>query len=325
MKVTYLCFLLPLVLFFQVSVSIADSVDIKEFPTDSSYNLSDFARLAGSWLGGECQYPDWCFSSDYNMSGAVDMLDLEYLMTVWLKENQQVVKPSEFSWVFVDDPNFVGYVSKYETTNAQFCHFLNEALATGDIIVNNGLVYGAVGANEGLDYVDRYYYITSSVSEIAQIAYTEGKGFRVNMRSGLSMANHPVTMVSGYGATAFCNYYGYYLPTDVQWQTVADFDGSYVYGCGNELDVTTSNCDTANPLGFNSSPFTTPVGYYGEFGYGLCDLAGNVSEWTSSQFGIYRVIKGGGWLDTYKCEVDFISGTTPSHVMEYLGFRPCRN
>jgi len=44
-------------------------------------------------------------------------------------------------WVSINDPGvsghepFNGEMSKYETTNAQYCQFLNAAKATGDIIV----------------------------------------------------------------------------------------------------------------------------------------------------------------------------------------------
>ncbi|MHC4703641.1 MAG: GLUG motif-containing protein, partial [Planctomycetota bacterium] len=40
--------------------------------------------------------------------------------------------------VFVDinDPGFYGQMSRYEVTNAQYCDFLNAALASGDIILN---------------------------------------------------------------------------------------------------------------------------------------------------------------------------------------------
>ena len=42
-------------------------------------------------------------------------------------------------WVSINDPGvpehegFVGQMSKYETTNAQYCQFLNAAIASGDI------------------------------------------------------------------------------------------------------------------------------------------------------------------------------------------------
>jgi hypothetical protein len=46
------------------------------------------------------------------------------------------------TWVYIDEPNFTGYMSKYETTNAQYCQFLNDALASGDIIVDGHVESG---------------------------------------------------------------------------------------------------------------------------------------------------------------------------------------
>jgi formylglycine-generating enzyme required for sulfatase activity len=104
-----------------------------------------------------------------------------------------------------------------------------------------------------------------------------------------------VTYVSWYGSTAFCNYYGYRLPTEWEWQAVANFDGTYLYGCGTII-----NNSIANYLGSTHPDGTTLVGAFGTYGYGMADMTGNVSEWTSSisfYYGdSYRVIRGGSRL-----------------------------
>jgi len=95
------------------------------------------------------------------------------------------------------------------------------------------------------------------------------------------MADHPVGEVSWYGATAFASYYGWRLPTEWEWQAVADFDGTYIYGCGTTINQSKANYydgGYANPLGLSSYPYTSPVDYYASYGYGMNDMAGNVWE-----------------------------------------------
>ena len=68
------------------------------------------------------------------------------------------------TWVDINDPGvsghegFNGQMGKYETTNAQYCEFLNAALASGDIYVDSNTVYGADGSNSGADFADEIYF-----------------------------------------------------------------------------------------------------------------------------------------------------------------------
>ncbi|MCP4343417.1 MAG: formylglycine-generating enzyme family protein, partial [Desulfobulbaceae bacterium] len=167
----------------------------------------------------------------------------------------------------------MGEISKYETTNAQYCQFLNEALASGDITVTNDIVYGANGINSGADFVGENYFDTYAADSDSQITF-DGNTFSVRIRQDTSnndidMSNHPVVEVSWYGATAFCNYYGYRLPTEWEWQAVADYDGSYTYGCGATIDSTKANYYSNNPLNLASYPYTSPVDHYPSCGYGV--------------------------------------------------------
>ena len=240
-------------------------------------------------------------------------------------------EPDGMVFVTINDPGvsdhegFDGEMSKYETTNAQYCQFLNAALASEDIYVSYNRVYGSDGFNLGADFVDESYFETYEYSSQSQITY-DGSIFRVRIRDGYDMSNHPVIEVSWYGARAFCNYYGYRLPTEWEWQAVADYDGSYIYGCGITIDQDKANYDYANPLGLLSIPKTSPVDHYPSYGYGMNDMAGNVWEWTDSIYsGSYRIIRGGGWtnIGSY-CSVsrsdDYNSDTSNS----LIGFRMCR-
>jgi hypothetical protein len=243
--------------------------------------------------------------------------------------------PSDMVFVYINDPGvdddgdeipdhegFTGHMSQYETTNAQYSEFLNAAKAANQITVYNNIVYAASDTSHS-----QPYFLTYAADSNSQITYS-GSTFNFRSRDGYSMANHPVTDVSWYGATAFCNYYGYRLPTEWEWQAVADYDGSYTYGCGTTISKSKANYydnGYANPLGLTSTPYTSPVGYYPAYGYEMCDMAGNVWEWTSSPYsGGNRVIRGGSWDGGINCSVSFRYGRSPNYPSSDIGFRVCR-
>ncbi len=244
------------------------------------------------------------------------------------------------TWVYINDSGagmkdsngnpismggFKGYMSRYETTNAQYCQYLNSALSAGLIVVYNNIVYAASDTSHSQPYCDTY-----ASSSYSQIVYYGGV-FSVRTRDGYSMDNHPMVRVSWYGATAFAAYYGWRLPTEWEWQAAADYNGSYTYGCGTTISFSKANYydnGYANPLGLTSRPYTSPVGYYGTFGYGLADMAGNVWEWTSSLYDpaySYRVLRGGSWYDfVYYCTVSIRGFNSPYGMRDFSGFRVCR-
>ena len=240
------------------------------------------------------------------------------------------IASADMVWVYINDPGvsghegFTGYMSKYETTNAQYCQFLNAALASGDITVDGNDVIGASGSNSGEDFVSQLYYDGDGPGW-----NPNGGAARINYSGGVfsvdnGFENHPVSYVSWYGATAFCNYYGYRLPTEWEWQAVADYDGSFTYGCGTSI-----NNSIANYAG-STHPYddTAVVGSFGTYGYGVCDLAGNVWEWTSScyysdcSYG-YRVLRGGCFdLNENYSAVQYRHWPTPpDHANYTIGFR----
>jgi hypothetical protein len=236
---------------------------------------------------------------------------------------------ADIVWVFVNDPGvsghegFTGYMSKYETTNAQYCEFLNAAKATGDVAVSGNDVIGASGSNSGGDFVGEVYYDGDGPGS-SEDGATNGGAARINYTGGVfsvdsGFEDHPVTYVSWYGATAFCNYYAYRLPTEWEWQAVADYDGSFVYGCGTSINNT-----IANYVGSTHPDGTTPVGAFGTYSYGMCDMAGNVLDWTSTTWGDYYRIRGGGWNDGVDaCKVSYRGYNLPDNVGYTYGFRAC--
>jgi formylglycine-generating enzyme required for sulfatase activity len=268
-----------------------------------------------------------CPSADLTGDCHVDLADIAVVASQWLIDGNP--DPNGLMMINISDPGFKGLMSVYEITNAQYCEYLNTAMADGTIIFHNDYVYDT----NDTDY--RQPFFPSPIvwdplrSPYLQIEYIDG-AFRPRSRDGYSMSNHPVVMISWYGANAFCNYYGYRLPTESEWQAVADYDGNYIYGCGTTIIKSKANYLSANPLGLTSQPYTTPVGYYRAYGYGMCDMAGNVSEWTASiniyNNDLYRIIRGGSWgTGAGYCSV---SNSEMFHDRDQysrnIGFRVCR-
>ncbi len=110
--------------------------------------------------------------------------------------------------------------------------------------------------------------------------------------------SHPINCVDWNQANAFCGWAGGRLPTEQEWEAEASNGGQRKYPWGNE----TATCDYAimSQGGYGCARDSTwPVCSKprGNTMSGLCDMAGNVWEWTSSFSlkGAARVVGGGSW------------------------------
>lgn len=132
--------------------------------------------------------------------------------------------------------------------------------------------------------------------------------------------NYPVTQISYYDATAYCNYKGGRLPTASEWDLIA---GDKVI-IGNVWEGLFPVLDEGKD-GYKKK--VAPVGKFTPNAYGLHDLFGNVWEWTSTiekKSGM-NIIKGGSFL----CDYNVCSGYNPAQYqttakdsgLNHLGFR----
>lgn len=193
-------------------------------------------------------------------------------------------------------------IDRFEVTNLEYCNYLNRTLKRDKIEVIGGVVYKK---DDTEAYCDTQ--VNSSFSRITW----DGEIFGVVE----DKEDHPMTMVSWYGAVAYANWRsmmeklppcydlstwtcnfgvgGYRLPTEAEWEKAArgnEHDPYYRYPWANYIDGSKANYwNSGDPYENGDYPFTTPATYYNgnqipagidcANGYDLHDMAGNVYEW----------------------------------------------
>jgi sulfatase modifying factor 1 len=137
--------------------------------------------------------------------------------------------------------------------------------------------------------------------------------------------NHPINCVDWDQASAYCRSQGKRLPTEEEWEWAArGASERRSYPWGNAAPGT-----QACWSGITRRSGTCLVGSIpaGDAPGGIHDLAGNVWEWTSSNFdAASHVIRGGSWGDDVPSRLrsSSNSGRGPSYRDIILGFRCAR-
>ncbi len=139
-------------------------------------------------------------------------------------------------------------------------------------------------------------------------------------------ADHPMTLVSFNDADDYCEWAGLRLPTEQEWERAARGTDGRRYPWGNEWASNKANTSLSGIVG------TSPVGSYpeGKSPVGALDMAGNLWEWTSSDFDDdqvaatvkTKVVRGGSWGLTHRfASTYFRVGYNPTTVINNIGFR----
>lgn len=247
-----------------------------------------------------------------------------------------------------------------DVTNEQYANYLNEALAAGKISIGEVEVEAGetIWTDEGVfghypgDPFDGYKH---------EEEIREGDKLHVSMKEdGLRLtfdgsaftsipeyANHPMTMVTWFGANAYCEFKSYRLPLEVEWEKAARgteiVDGHGLpFPWGTHIEGNNANFYSSFDLFekmFGKLGNTTPVGLYNGNNYdgyatlnsaspyGAYDMVGNVWQWMGDDYEDqhYRYMRGGSF---YSYEVDLRvwknNSAGPQHYGPSVGFRCAR-
>ncbi len=244
-------------------------------------------------------------------------------------------------------------------------------------------VAGKTGAGTGGAYCLIYPLENPSPDYLIPIDYHAG-AFWVRSKGGRDMNNDPVVYVMWYGAIAYCNWRsqqegrqpcydlstgtcdfrknGYRLPTEAQWEyaargglsgrrfpwgdTISHNEANYISSSSYSYAIHVPGTQYHPLWDDGISPMTSPVGCFPPNGYGLYDMAGNVSEWCNDWYafnyysaspetnpagpasGTTRMYRGGSWANdggAINCRVASRGTAYPDYRnrSDSRGFRVC--
>ena len=245
-----------------------------------------------------------------------------------------------------------------DVTVEQYANYLNDAIASGDVTVGDFVVKAAEEVSFVVEGAGGYYEGDPFDAYKHEEEIEAGDKLFAAMEEGLRMTydgsafaamdayvNHPMTMVTWWGANAYCEYYDTRLPLDLEWEKAArgteidDAGHGRPFAWGDEIHGNFANYYSSADLFekmYGKLGNTTPVGFYNGqtyegyethdavSPYGLYDMGGNVWQWLGDDIADqhYRHMRGGSF---YTYEVDLrvwkFNSAGPQHYAPEIGFR----
>ncbi|MCP4265526.1 MAG: SUMF1/EgtB/PvdO family nonheme iron enzyme, partial [Candidatus Brocadiaceae bacterium] len=183
------------------------------------------------------------------------------------REDDKLADSDEKPQRTIDLPAF--YMDIYPVTNVQFSKFLN-------------------GEKPDREKLKKWIDLEGSYKKERCRITKETKGFEVEK----GYHHLPVIFVSWYGANEYAKWADKRLPTEQEWEKAARGTDGRDYPWGNEFDD--KFCNSYESY----IKMVSTVNKYpeGKSYYGCYDMAGNVWEWTSSEYNkLNFVLRGGSW------------------------------
>lgn len=231
-----------------------------------------------------------------------------------------------------------------DVTNAQFAAYLNETLEEGGVKISADQVLGYYPGDTFHGYE---HELEIPAGEWLHVPLSEGDLRLVQIDGQFAprpgYENHPVVMVTWFAAKAYCEFYGWRLPSEVEWEKAARGTDDRAYPWGDEITPQHANYYSSHDLyeklveGLGD---TTPVGFYNgktydgfetidaASPYGLYDMAGNVWQWTGDVYPYqhYRYMRGGSKADySYNLRLWTRNSAGPDYYSIHVGFRCVRD
>jgi len=276
-----------------------------------------------------------------------DKVGIEYIDTG--------VDPS--AWVHIPHGEFLSGLHNHEiqvdydyeimvtdVTNSQYANYLNEALAKGIIKIQDNKVLGFYPGDEFHGYKHEFEikagdWLHMIIDEPGTHIQFDSQHFSAEK----GYENHPMVMVTWFGAKAYADFYSWRLPTEIEWEKAARGTDGRVFPWGDEIKRNQANFHSSRNVlqklfGFHTK--TTPVGYYNgkkyenyqtknaQSPYGLYDMAGNVWQWTGDVYPKthLRYMRGGSQTNyEYNLRTWARNNAGPDFYGINIGFRCARD
>jgi formylglycine-generating enzyme required for sulfatase activity len=231
-----------------------------------------------------------------------------------------------------------------DVTNTHYAGYLNDALAAGTVKIVDDQI---VGYYPGDEFHAHEHEMEIKAGDWLHITL-EDPGLRLDF-DGESFTpqagyeNHPMTMVTWFGAKAYCDFYDWRLPTEEEWEKAARGEDTRPFPWGNEIEPNNANYYSSHDVFekiIGSLGDTTPVGFYngGTYEgyqtldspspYGIYDMAGNVWQWAGNVYEDqhYRYMRGGSKDNyAYNLRIWTRNSAGPDYFSPAVGFRCLRD
>ncbi|MCP4978117.1 MAG: formylglycine-generating enzyme family protein, partial [Maribacter sp.] len=215
------------------------------------------------------------------------------------RDDDKMANSNEKPQRTIDLPAF--YMDVNPVTNDQFCKFLN---------------------SESPDKQSLEKWINLEGSYEKEKCRIIRKRRTFNVEKGYE--SNPIIYVTWYGAAAYAKWAGKKLPTEQEWEKAARSTDGRIYPWGNKFNKKFCNSDESE-IGKTSEIGKFPEG---KSFYGCHDMAGNVWEWTNSNYDNKKdtfVLRGGSWLyGSGRCRCAFRFVNDPILRNHFIGFRCAR-